>query len=123
VSLQVDTERFVRFASVSAGHLSYALAPGAPAGLAGRLKVFLDNETGLEWQIRESVTDAESLRERERREKAERIAEAATHPLIAATLKAIPGAVILDVTDDTPPLENPPAADNVIDLTSRRRPA
>ena len=123
VSLQVDTERFVRFASVSAGHLSYALAPGAPAGLAGRLKVFLDNETGLDWQIRESETDAESLRERERREKAERIAEAAAHPLIAATLKAIPGAVILDVTDDTPPLENPPAADNVIDLTSRRRPA
>jgi len=123
VSLQVDTERFIRFASVSAGHLSYALAPGAPPGLAGRLKTFLDSETGLDWQITESETDAESIRERERREKAERIAEAATHPLVAATLKAIPGAVILDVTDDGPALENTPEADNVIQLKSRRRPA
>jgi DNA polymerase-3 subunit gamma/tau len=123
VSLQVDTERFIRFASVSEGRLSYALAPGAPAGLAGRLKFFLDDQTGLDWQVSESETDAESLRERERREKAERIAEAATHPLIAATLSAIPGAVILDVTDDTAALENPPEADNVIQLKSRRRPA
>ena len=120
VALQVDTERFIRFASVSAGHLSYALAPGAPAGLAGRLKIFLDNETGLDWQITESETDAESLRERERREKAERIAAASEHPLIAATLKAIPGAVILDVTDEPSPIENPPAADNVIQLKTRR---
>jgi DNA polymerase III subunit gamma/tau len=120
VALQVDTERFIRFASVSAGHLSYALAPGAPTGLAGRLKNFLDNETGLDWQITESETDAESLRERERREKAERIAAASEHPLIAATLKAIPGAVILDVTDEPSPIENPPAADNVIQLKTRR---
>ncbi len=120
VALQVDTERFIRFASVSAGHLSYALAPGAPTGLAGRLKVFLDNETGLDWQITESETNAESLRERERREKAERIAAASAHPLIAATLKAIPGAVILDVTDEPAPIENPPAGDNVIQLNARR---
>jgi DNA polymerase-3 subunit gamma/tau len=120
VALQVDTERFIRFASVSAGHLSYALAPGAPSGLAGRLKIFLDNETGLDWQVTESETDAESLRERERREKAERIAAASQHPLIAATLKAIPGAVILDVTDEPSPIENPPAADNVIQLKTRR---
>jgi DNA polymerase-3 subunit gamma/tau len=120
VALQVDTERFIRFASVSAGKLSYALAPGAPAGLAGRLKTFLDNETSLDWQITESETDAESLRERERREKAERIAAAKEHPFIAATLNAIPGAVILDVTDDTPPLENPAPERNVIDIRTRR---
>jgi DNA polymerase III subunit gamma/tau len=123
VALQVDTERFVRFASVRAGHLSYALAPGAPRGLAGRLKIFLDDATDLDWQIEESETDAESLRERERREKAERIAAAATHPFIAATLEAIPGAVIVDVVEEAPLLENPPAADNVIDLHARRRPA
>ncbi|MDP3459905.1 MAG: DNA polymerase III subunit gamma/tau, partial [Hyphomonas sp.] len=120
VALQVDTERFIRFASVSAGHLSYALAPGAPPGLAGRLKTFLDNETSLDWQVTESETDAESLRERERREKAERIAAAKEHPFIAATLNAIPGAVILDVTDDTPPLENPAPEGNVIDIRTRR---
>ncbi|MBI1254356.1 MAG: DNA polymerase III subunit gamma/tau [Hyphomonas sp.] len=120
VALQVDTERFIRFASVSAGKLSYALAPGAPQGLAGRLKTFLDNETSLDWQITESETDAESLRERERREKAERITAAKEHPFIAATLNAIPGAVILDVTDDTPPLENPAPEGNVIDMRTRR---
>jgi len=120
VALQVDTERFIRFASVSAGKLSYALAPGAPPGLAGRLKTFLDKETSLDWQITESQTDAESLRERERREKAERIAAAKEHPFIAATLNAIPGAVILDVTDDTPPLENPAPEGNVIDIRTRR---
>jgi DNA polymerase-3 subunit gamma/tau len=120
VALQVDTERFIRFASVSAGRLSYALAPGAPTGLAGRLKTFLDNETSLDWQVTESETDAESLRERERREKAERIAAAKEHPFIAATLNAIPGAVILDVTDDTPPLENPAPEGNVIDIRTRR---
>ncbi|MFN7164707.1 MAG: DNA polymerase III subunit gamma/tau [Hyphomonas sp.] len=120
VALQVDTERYIRFASVSAGRLSYALAPGAPPGLAGRLKIFLDNETSLDWQITESETDAESLRERERREKAERIAAAKEHPFIAATLNAIPGAVILDVTDDTAPLENPAPEGNVIDIRTRR---
>ena len=120
VALQVDTERFIRFASVSAGKLSYAIAPGAPPGLAGRLKTFLDNETSLDWQITESETDAESLRERERREKAERIAAAKEHPFIAATLNAIPGAVILDVTDDTPPLENQAPEGNVIDIRTRR---
>lgn len=120
VALQVDTERFIRFASVSAGRLSCALAPGAPAGLAGRLKAFLDNETSLDWQITESETDAESLRERERREKAERISAAAEHPFIAAALKAMPGAVILDVTDNTPALENPVPEGNVIDIRTRR---
>jgi len=120
VALQVDTERFVRFASVSAGQMRYALAPGAPPGLAGRLKSFLDHETGLDWRIEESETDAESLRERERREKAERIADAAQHPLIAATLKAIPGAVILDVVDDTAAIENSAVPDNVIHLKTRR---
>lgn len=123
VALQVDTERFIRFASVKQGHLSYALAPGAPPGLAGRLKLFLDTETEIDWVIEESETDAESLRERERREKAERIAEAERHDWVAATLKAMPGAVILDVTDESLPLENQAGGDNVIDLNARRRPA
>jgi len=120
VALQVDTERYIRAGDVRPGFLACALAPGAPPGLAGRLKSFLDQETGLDWLIEEAETSAESMRERERREKAERIAEASTHPLIAATLKAIPGAEILDVTDDTPTLENPAPEGNVIDIRSRR---
>ena len=38
----------------------------------------------------------------------------------AATLKAIPGAEILDVTDDTAALEIPPPEGNVIDIRTRR---
>ena len=120
VALQVDTERYIRAGEVRAGFFACALAPGSPPGLAGRLKSFLDEETGLDWLIEEAETSAESMRERERREKAERIAEASTHPLIAATLKAIPGAEILDVTDDTAALENPPPEGNVIDIRTRR---
>jgi DNA polymerase-3 subunit gamma/tau len=120
VALQVDTERYIRAGDVRPGFLACALAPGAPPGLAGRLKSFLDDETGLDWLIEEAETSAESMRERERREKAERIAEASKHPFIAATLKAIPGAEILDVTDDTPALENPAPEGNVIDIRTRR---
>jgi DNA polymerase-3 subunit gamma/tau len=120
VALQVDTERYIRAGDVRAGFLACALAPGAPPGLAGRLKSFLDDETGLDWLIEEAETSAESMRERERREKAERIAEASAHPFIAATLKAIPGAEILDVTDDTAELENPAPEGNVIDIRTRR---
>ena len=120
VALQVDTERYIRAGDVRPGFLACALAPGAPPGLAGRLKSFLDDETGLDWLIEEAETSAESMRERERRERAERIAEASAHPFIAATLKAIPGAEILDVTDDTPALENPAPEGNVIDIRTRR---
>jgi DNA polymerase-3 subunit gamma/tau len=120
VGLQVDTERYIRAGDVRPGFLACALAPGAPPGLAGRLKSFLDDETGLDWLIEEAETSAESMRERERREKAERIAEASAHPFIAATLKAIPGAEILDVTDETAELENPAPEGNVIDIRTRR---
>lgn len=120
VSLQVDTERYIRPAIVREGFLSCALAPGAPAGLAGRLKAFLDAETGVDWIVEETETTAESVRERERREKAERIAEAARHPLVAATLKAIPGAEIVDVETPDAPLENTEDGDNVIPFKTRR---
>jgi DNA polymerase III subunit gamma/tau len=119
IALQVDTERYIRPARCAPGHLAYALAPGAPPGLAGRLKTFLDRETGLDWTLAEADTETESVRERERRERAERIAEAAKDPLVAATLKALPGAEILDVTE-APPLENPAAGDNVVPMRPRR---
>ena len=120
VALQVDTERYIRPAAVREGFLAYALAPGAPTGLAGRLKTFLDFETGIDWTVENTETNSESIREREQREKAERIAEAAKHPLVAATLKAIPGAVILDVDSAAPPLENEGEGGNVIPFKTRR---
>ncbi|OYW85037.1 MAG: DNA polymerase III subunit gamma/tau, partial [Hyphomonas sp. 32-62-5] len=124
VALQVDTERFVRPSTFEPGRLSCALAPGAPAGLLGRLKIFLESYSELDWTVEEADTDAESMRERERREKTERIEAAMQHPLVAATLSAIPGAVILDVGQMPPPLENEApqydVASNVISLKTRR---
>jgi DNA polymerase-3 subunit gamma/tau len=124
VALQVDTERFVRPSTFEPGRLSCALAPGAPAGLLGRLKIFLESYSELDWTVEEADTDAESMRERERREKTERIEAAMQHPLVAATLSAIPGAVILDVGQMPPPLENEAPQDdvasNVISLKTRR---
>jgi DNA polymerase-3 subunit gamma/tau len=119
VALQVDTERFIRPAAVREGYLAYALAPGAPSGLPGRLKAFLDAGTGIDWTVEQTGTGSESIRERERRERAERIAEAARHPLIAATLQAIPGAEIIDV-EIPGPLENEGEGGNVIPFKTRR---
>ncbi len=112
VSLQVDTERFVRTVDFGTGRLTCALAPGAPTGLLGRIKVFLEEITGLEWRVEETDVPAESVRERERREHMERIEAARGHPFVAATLAAIPGSVIVDVVLPAP-LENTPADDNV----------
>jgi DNA polymerase-3 subunit gamma/tau len=124
VSLQVDVERYVRPSAMTAGTLSCALAGGAPAGLLGRIKAFLETYTGEDWAVEEAVTDAESLRERQRREKAERIDEARHHPLIAETLAAIPGTLIIDVSENPSGLESQGngahLASNIIDLKTRR---
>ena len=124
VALQVDVERFVRPSYFAPGRLTCALAPGAPPGLLGRLKAFLEDHSDVDWTVEESETDAESVRERERREKAERIDAAKAHPMVAAALSALPGAVILDVTDAPAPLESDGGganvASNVIDLKTRR---
>ena len=124
VALQVDTERFVRTAHFEPGRLACALAPGAPQGLLGRLKLFLEDITDLDWTVEETETDAESVRERERREKTERIEAAKLDPMVALALKEIPGAIILDVLEPQPLLENDGEDDNlasnVIPLKTRR---
>ena len=124
VALQVDTERFVRPSHFEPGRLCCALAPGAPTGLLGRLKIFLEEFTDLDWIVEEAETNTESVREQERREKAERIEAARRHPMVAAALSAIPGTVILDVAEPDQRLETDEPGDdvssNVIQLKSRR---
>ncbi|MFN3607656.1 MAG: DNA polymerase III subunit gamma/tau [Hyphomonas sp.] len=124
VGLQVDTERFVRPSHFEPGKLACALAPGAPQGLLGRLKIFLETYSDLDWSVEETDTNAESVRERERREKAERIESAKKDPRVAAALALMPGAVILDVEDPPEPLEiegsEGDVASNVIPLKTRR---
>jgi DNA polymerase-3 subunit gamma/tau len=100
VTLQVEAERFVRPVSVSMGRLVCTLAEGARADLPQRLKAFLDNETGYDWQIETGAAQgAESMSERAARQKAERIARARADPLVAAALAALPELEIVDVTE------------------------
>ncbi|ABI76697.1 DNA polymerase III, subunits gamma and tau [Hyphomonas neptunium ATCC 15444] len=124
VGLQVDTERFVRPSHFEPGKLACALAPGAPQGLLGRLKIFLETYSDLDWSVEEADTDTESVRERERREKAERIESAKQDPRVAAALALIPGAIILDVEDPPELLEmeggEGDVTSNVIPLKTRR---
>lgn len=123
VGLLVDTERFVRIADFRPGRLVCSLAPQAPAGLLSRIRGFLEASTSEEWVVEETETNAESVRERERREQSERIALAREHPFVAATLAALPGSIILDVMMPGQ-LENTSDADNlgsnVISMKTRR---
>ena len=118
VGLQVDIERYVRPAMITPGHLACALAPDAPPGLLPRLKAFLEDVTGEDWEISEAETTGETVRERVLREREERIADAAADPYVAAFLNALPGSRIVDVTDAA--LENSGPDSNVIDLKTRR---
>ncbi len=113
VTLQVELERYLRPSVFAPGEIACAIGDGAPPDLLKRLKTFLERETGFEWDITRQQNGDESVAEKAAREKAERAARAAQHPLVAAALASLPGAQIIDVTEPAPP-------NNIIDLKSRR---
>ena len=119
----VELERYVRPGPVRFGHFTCELEPNAPAGLLARLKTFLENETGEDWAVDQIRGGAETIRAAEIRTREEKFAEAATHPAVAAALRSLPGATIVDVADAAAPAEPPMPADttNVIDLSTRRK--
>ncbi|HPE49253.1 MAG TPA: DNA polymerase III subunit gamma/tau [Hyphomonas sp.] len=123
VNLLVELERYVRPGPVRFGHFTCELEPNAPAGLLARLKTFLENETGEDWAVDQIRGGAETIRAAEIRTREEKFAEAATHPAVAAALRSLPGATIVDVADAAAPAEPPMPADttNVIDLSTRRK--
>ncbi|KCZ92946.1 DNA polymerase III subunit gamma/tau [Hyphomonas johnsonii] len=119
VNLQVELEKFVRPGHVEAGRLDCELEPGAPADLLARLRKFLEYETGIDWAVSQVSGGGETVRQAEIRSREERHASAAAHPAVAAALKSLPGAVIVDVIEPAP-LESDAGGDNVIRLNARR---
>ncbi|HPF22022.1 MAG TPA: DNA polymerase III subunit gamma/tau [Hyphomonas sp.] len=122
VNLQVEMERYVRPGPIAFGRFTCELEPNAPSDVLARLKSFLERETGEDWEVLQIRGGAETIRAAEIRTREEKFAAAAAHPAVAAALKSLPGATIVDVADAPEPSTSAPADDgNVINLDSRRK--
>jgi len=98
ITLKLDVERYVRPISFRLGAIEYEPAPGAPSNLPGRLAARLKEWTGQPWLIAtEGGGGAESLLERERRERREDLADIEADPFVRAVMDAFPGAEIVQV--------------------------
>jgi len=95
IGLRLDVEQFVRPISFRPGAIEYEPAPGAPANLAQRLVGRLKEWTGQPWLVAaEGGGGAETLMEREKREKNEAMAQIRADPFVASLLAAFPGSEI-----------------------------
>ncbi|MBD3771694.1 MAG: DNA polymerase III subunit gamma/tau [Rhodobacterales bacterium] len=122
INLQFEMERYVKPGPISYGHFTCELEPAAPSDVLARLKSFLERQTGDDWVVEQIRGGAETVRAAEIRTRQERFDAAAAHPIIAAALKSLPGATIVDVLDEETGGEAAsPDADNVIDLNARRK--
>lgn len=110
-----ETRQYVRAEVFEPGKLVCALAEGAPQDLLRRLTDFLEDETDRDWDVSLAASTAETLKEREARQRKSLFDEARQHPDVAAALEALPGAEIVDVRR-TPPLESSGDGDNVVPL-------
>ena len=125
VRLWGEVRQYLRPEHFSHGHLVCALKNGAPEDLLRRLADFLEDQTDDDWQVTRAHSDAETIKEREARERNELFDQVRLKPEVAAALDALPGAEIVNV-EDTPPIAAPaldPAAgqDNVIPLKSKKK--
>lgn len=122
VILKSEAETYIRPADIAFGQLRCALEPGAPDDLLRRLALFLERETDVVWQVDQVESASETLKARRARILAEKIDEAARHPTIAAALKALPGAKVVDVRQEAP-IDPAGDAPNVVDMKppGRRR--
>ncbi len=120
INLHVELERYIRPGDVREGYFSCELENNAPADLLNRLRIFLEKETGIDWVVEQISGGGETVKQFEKRSRAEQFEAAANHPAIAAALQCLAGAEIIDVID-APSVETPPEETNVVDLDSRRQ--
>lgn len=120
INLHVELERYVRPGEVRLGFFSCELEDNAPVDLLNRLKIFLEQETEIDWTVEQISGGGETVKEFEKRTRAEKFAAAKAHPAISAALACLPGAEIIDVIDESG-VETDGLGDNVIDLQSRRQ--
>jgi DNA polymerase-3 subunit gamma/tau len=121
VALAYDVETFLRVESFRQGEIAAGLAPNAPGDLMIRLQGFLSQETGADWAVRPAREPVASLRESAQAAEADRFAQAARDPGVAAVLAAFAGAQIVAVEPIAPGLEPGDPAGNVVAIESRRR--
>jgi DNA polymerase-3 subunit gamma/tau len=102
--LKLDVERYMRPISFRPGAITFEPAPGAPSNLAQRLVARLKEWTGQPWLVAaEGGGGAETLLEREKRERAEARAAAAADPFVTSVLAAFPGAELVEVRQTAQP--------------------
>jgi len=93
IGLRVDVERYVRLVSFQRGAITYEPAPHAPIDLARKLSARLKEWTGERWLIAtEGGGGAETIRERDDRERLEALEAARQDPFVSAFLQAFPNA-------------------------------
>ncbi|MBX7249479.1 MAG: DNA polymerase III subunit gamma/tau [Caulobacteraceae bacterium] len=98
IGLKLDVERFVRLVSFKPGMIEYEPGPNAPGDLPRRLSARLKEWTGQTWLIAaQGGGGAESLYERERREKGEERARIEADPFVLEVQRVFPGAQLIDV--------------------------
>jgi DNA polymerase-3 subunit gamma/tau len=96
IVLKLDVARFVRPISFRPGAIEFEPAPGAPGNLAQRLAVRLKEWTGQPWLVAaQGGGGAESLYEREQREKAAEMKAVAEDPFVKSVMDAFPGTEIV----------------------------
>jgi DNA polymerase-3 subunit gamma/tau len=117
IALKYEIERYVRPAEISWGHFNYTAAPGAPNNLSQRIKDWLEDVSGVEWEVLQSNDGGpESVQERRRRLGDEKLAAAAAMPKVAEALRVFPGSRVLriDNADQPDDLDEALSAPNVI---------
>ena len=110
IGLKLDVERFVRLVSFAQGRIEYEPGPNCPADLPRRLSARLKEWTGQTWLIAaQGGGGAESLYERERREKSEDRERIEADPFVVEVKRVFPGAELIDVRTLTEQVAGPSA--------------
>jgi len=109
IALKYEIERYVRPISFRPGAVEFEPAPGAPSNLAQRLSARLKEWTGQPWLV---ATDArggaETLADRQRRDRAQVRDEVLADPFVQAVMAAFPGAEVVEVRQmETPAVVAP----------------
>jgi DNA polymerase-3 subunit gamma/tau len=116
IVLKLDVAKFLRPISFRPGAIEFEPAPGAPGNLAQRLAVRLKEWTGQPWLVAaQGGGGAESLYEREQREKAAELNTIAQDPFVQSVMTAFPGTEIVAVrtiVTDAAPSETPVEAED-----------
>ncbi len=97
IGLLYDIEHYVRPAQIDYGLFRFAPVKGMPEDLPMRIRNWLQDITGVEWQVEKAHTGDKSLAQIRDEENAARLAELKAHPRIAEALAILPDAHIMKV--------------------------